>query len=85
MASDPASSAPDRPHLDADTRARMKAWLANWERVGRVLEEERWSRVEALTETKAARDALDLWRFAVPGRGDDGEGLRMFTRAARRP
>ena len=66
----------------------MKEWLRNWERVGPLLEQERWERLVNMTPEEAQRAiayVLDLWR---PGlRGDDGEGLllcqRVFARARR--
>jgi hypothetical protein len=72
----------DHPNLplDAEGRAQMKRWLDTWARVGPLLEAERWTRVRALTDSEAAADALDLWHFAAPGRGDDGEGLLVLKR-----
>lgn len=73
---------------DADMRAAGKRWLEHWKRVGPILEQERWDRVEALTDADAARDALwlfDLWRPDWPT--DEGEELllhqRVFANARR--
>jgi hypothetical protein len=63
-----------RPLTD-DERAQGHRWLENWRIVGAILEEERTERLRALTNADAARTAVDLWRFARPGSGDDGEGL----------
>ena len=80
---------PDSPPLpDAKTRARLKLWLANWGRVGQMLDAERWARLRAMTnrETQdATRRVLELWQ---PGwHGDDGEEIllhqRVFMRARR--
>jgi hypothetical protein len=66
---------PTHTRLTEDERRLTRQWLDNWTRVGPLLDEERWARVAALTDQDAVRMALDLWRLAVPGRGDDGEGL----------
>ncbi len=63
-----------RPLTD-DERAQGRRWLENWRIVGAILEEERAEGLRALTDADAARTAVDLWRFARPGSGDDGEGL----------
>lgn len=67
--------------LDDDEREQMRQWLANWQRAGPLLEQERTERIRALSDTDAARMALDLWHFAQPGRGDDGEGFLPMKRA----
>jgi hypothetical protein len=76
-----------RPPLTDDERAQGRVWLENWRVVGAILEEERAERLRALTDTDAARIAVDLWRFARPGAGDDGEGLltmkHLLEKAAR--
>ncbi|HKB09677.1 MAG TPA: hypothetical protein VKD69_03445 [Vicinamibacterales bacterium] len=79
-------SAASAPLLDAEGRAQTKRWLENWKRIGPILEQERWDRVQALTDADAARDALrlfDLWQPDWPI--DDGAGLllhqRVFARA----
>jgi hypothetical protein len=75
-----------RPELAADARAQTRRWLENWERVGPMLEAERWARVAALTDEEAqeaSRRVLELWQ--PDWHGDDGEGLllhqRVFARA----
>ena len=72
--------------LDAEGRARMKRWLDDWQRVGPILEQERWDRVAALTDAEAQQAAVqlfDLWQPDWPT--DNGEGLllhqRVFARA----
>jgi hypothetical protein len=74
--------------LDDDMRAAAKRWLDTWKRVGPILEQERWDRVQALTDADAARDALwlfELWQPEWPT--DDGEELlvhqRVFAKARR--
>lgn len=74
--------------LDDDMRAAAKRWLDTWKRVGPILEQERWDRVQALTDADAARDALwlfELWQPDWPT--DDGEELlvhqRVFAKARR--
>ena len=85
MAPKPAASTPA---LDAEGRAQTKSWLDNWQRVGPVLDQERWDRVRALTDADAARDAIllfELWQPDWPA--DEGEELllhqRVFARARR--
>ncbi len=64
----------------------MRQWLQNWERVGPILEQERWTRLTTMSEEEAQRavqNVLDLWQ---PGwTGDDGEQQllhqRVFARA----
>jgi hypothetical protein len=59
----------------------MKRWLDNWERVGPVLEAERWERLARLSDAEGqevARDLLDLWQ--PDWKGDDGEGLLLHQR-----
>ena len=89
MAPKPAASLPTTTALDADARAGNKRWLDNWQRVGPILERERWDRVLALTDADAARDAIrlfDLWQPDWPT--DEGEDLllhqRVFDKARRR-
>jgi hypothetical protein len=67
-----------------EARAQMRQWLENWRHVGAILEQERIDRMRALTDADAARIACDLWRFAQPGRGDDGEGLLALKDALRK-
>ena len=64
--------------LDAEAREQMKEWLENWQRVGAILEAERWERLAALTPAEAqqaTRDLLELWR--PDWTGDDGEELLL--------
>lgn len=72
--------------LDAQGRAQMRRWLSNWERLGPILEQERWDRIVALTDAEAQQAAVrlfELWQPDWPA--DDGEGLllhqRVFARA----
>lgn len=88
MGSDPTSSPVERPLLDADGRAQAKRWLANWKRVGPILDDERWERVKALTDAEAAREAIGLFELWQPDwPTDEGEELllhqRVFARACR--
>lgn len=76
------SSSKPSPHLDETTRAGMKRWLENWNRVGPVLEAERWERLRAMTRRERARMSLDLLGLWQPDRpGDDGEALIRVQRA----
>jgi hypothetical protein len=66
----------------------MKRWIETWQRVGPILEAERWERLENMTEAEAqqaTRRALELWQ--PDWVGDAGEGLllhqRVFARARR--
>ena len=79
----------DKLPLDANGRAQMKQWLENWQRVGPILEAERWARLAAMTDEEAGRSlllVLDLWQPDWPT--DDGEELllhqRVFARAPRK-
>jgi hypothetical protein len=67
--------APERTPLTDDERAQGRRWLENWRVVGAILEEERAERLRTLTDEDAVRTTLDVWCFALPGSGDDGEGL----------
>lgn len=67
---------------DPEVRAQHKRWLANWRRVGPILEAERWERLAAMSERTRARmtlDLLGLWQRRVPG--DNGEALLRIQRA----
>ena len=66
--------------MTADEQTQMRQWLENWRIAGPLLEAERASRVAALTDDQAVPMALDLWRLAIPGRGDDAEGLVLLKR-----
>ena len=71
--------------LDAETRARLKQWLANWSRVGPVLDAERFARLRAMTTEEAqetTRRVLELWQ--PDWHGDDGEELLLHQRVFRR-
>jgi len=68
----------------------MKQWVENWKHVGQVLDEERFQRLEAMTDTDARDAALrlfELWRPDWPT--DNGEGLllvqHVFARARPSP
>ena len=72
----------------AADRAGMKRWLDTWKHAGPILEDERWTRLRAMSEDEAnqtVRWLLVLWQ--PDWRGDDGEGLilqqRVFARARR--
>jgi hypothetical protein len=70
------------PLLDADGREQMKRWLENWQRVGPLLEAERWARLAAMSldeAQRASRRVLQLWR--PDWHGDDGEALLLLHRA----
>ena len=64
--------------LDEHERDQMRQWLANWQRVGPLLEAERRERVAALTdddgwnESEALFQAWQTWMT-----GDNGEGLLL--------
>ena len=77
---------PDQsPSLDAETRTRLKQWLANWSRVGPMLDAERSDRLRSMTTEEAqaaSRRVLELWQ---PGwHGDDGEELLLHQRVFQR-
>ena len=81
----PQTPAPD---LDAESRAQTKRWLDNWKSVGPILEAERWTRVRALTDEAAWREAHGLLQWwDSEWQGDGGEGLLLqqdvFTRRPR--
>jgi hypothetical protein len=72
----------------ADIRAATRRWLDTWNRVGPILEAERWERLRTMTEAdaqQASQLVLELWQ--PDWRGDDGEELvlhqRVFARARR--
>jgi len=74
--------------LDAETRAQLTQWLANWRRVGPLLEAERWARVRSMSDHEAqetTRRVLELWQ--PDWHGDDGEEIllhqRVFARGRR--
>jgi hypothetical protein len=58
----------------------MRQWLATWQQAGPLLESERAARTRALSDGEAAAMALDLWQFARPDAGDNGEGLLLVAR-----
>lgn len=75
---------------DPDVRAQMKRWLDNWQRVGPILDEERWTRLAQMTDEEAqtaTRQVLEVWQPGWPT--DEGEALllqqRVFARARQRP
>lgn len=79
------------PTNDAESRSLNKRWLENGQRVGPILDAERWERLSAMTDEEAQRVTawvLDLWQ--PDWTGDAGEGLllcqRVFAAAGpRRP
>ena len=81
---------PTYPRLTPEERAQMKQWLENWKHVGPILEEERWTRVRALTDEAAWREAYGLLQWwQREWQGDGGEGLLLqqdvFRRGSRPP
>jgi hypothetical protein len=63
------------------TRALNKRWLENWQRVGPMLDAERWDRLAAMTDEdaqRATRWVLELWQ--PDWTGDDGEGLLLHQK-----
>ena len=89
MASGPAPSERVTPALpDAGHRVQMKRWLETWQRVGPILDTERWARLAAMSDAEAQRASqrvLELWQ--PDWHGDDGEALllhqRVFARRRR--
>lgn len=67
--------------LNEDERTQMRQWLENWKAAGPLLEQQRLTRLQLLSDAEAARMALDLWQFARPDAGDKGEGLRRMAQA----
>ena len=66
-----------------EERALTRRWLEHWQKVGPILEAERMAGLRARTDTDGARAALDLWRLARPGGGDDAAGLLSIKRQGR--
>ena len=80
------STAVPSPPGDAQVRAQMKQWLENWQRLGPILDAERWERLRSMTQEESQADTrrvLELWQ--PDWHGDDGEELllhqRVFARA----
>lgn len=67
--------------LSEHERAQMRQWLETWKQASPLLEEERAARTRTLSDADAVAAALDLWHFARPDAGDNGEGLLLFSRA----
>lgn len=68
-----------------DARAAVRQWAARWRRVTPVLEQERWSRLAAITDRERATLAVELLTLYQPERhGDDGEGLMRIQWATQR-
>jgi hypothetical protein len=64
--------------LDDHEREQMRQWLANWQRVGPLLEAERRERVAALSDDDAWNESTALfqaWQGEMTG--DHGEGLLL--------
>ena len=60
----------------ADRRAATRQWLSNWNRVGPLLDAERWRRLAFMSARRRADLTLDLLSFRRPDLpGDDGEAL----------
>ena len=73
------------PPFDAKARAQTAEWLAEWARLGPILEARRVSALRELSETESARVAIELfWPMVPPSHGDDGEGLRALQDVLRR-
>jgi hypothetical protein len=71
----PVKSAQPPPASDEEKR-QLRHWIERWETVGPLLDDERWARLAAASETDLRLQAFDLLACCVPGRaGDDGEGL----------
>ncbi len=59
----------------------MRQWLDNWERVGPILERDRWNALSAMTDDDAraaAQQLFELWRPDWPT--DEGESLLLHQR-----
>ena len=74
--------------LTEDERAQMRQWIDNWRVAGPFLEQERWTRVAALTDEESWNESQGLFAAWEPEMlGDGGEGLllqpRVFERARR--
>ena len=73
------------PPFDDQARAEMKRWLDVWKVAGPMLDAERVASLRRLTETDAARIAVELlWPMVGVGGGDSGEGLLPMRDALRR-
>jgi hypothetical protein len=66
--------------LDPHEREQMRQWLRQWRAVAPLLERDRITGIQSLTESDAARIACDLWLWARPGGGDDAAGLLSIKR-----
>ena len=64
----------------------MTQWLRNWQRVGPMLQEERWTRLATITDEDAQRVVLSVLELWQPDwASDNGEELllhqQVFARA----
>jgi hypothetical protein len=50
----------------------MRRWLDNWQRVGPVLDEERWARLARASDAELRVQSLDLLNLWQPGLRGDG-------------
>ena len=76
--------------LNKDEREQTRQWLANWKRLGPILEGKRRTRVASLTDDDAWDESQQLLQAWQPGMaGDGGEGIRLqqdlFARCRRSP
>lgn len=63
----------------------MTRWVDQWKIAGPMLDAERLAGLRRLTETEAARIAVELlWPMAPVGGGDDGAGIVPMKDALRR-
>lgn len=74
--------------LNEEEREQMRQWLANWRRVGPILEAERRARIAALTDDEAwneSQDLLQAWQSEMTGDGAEGLLLQqnVFTQCRR--
>jgi len=74
---------------ETEERARLREWIDNWAVVGRFLEEERLSRLQAMTDDEARQQTAALFELWRPSNVDHlGVELvtqqRWFLEAARR-
>lgn len=59
----------------------MKRWVDNWKVLGPILDEERWSRLAAMSDAERQRvtaNVLDMWQPGWPS--DNGEALLLHQR-----
>ena len=73
------------PQLTAEERAQTRRWLETWARVGPILEDERWARLQAMTPEElqvVTRQVWELWQPDWPT--DEGEGLLLVQQVLAR-